>query len=371
MKTQEIDSLRACFPALDRTRNQRPVAYFDGPGGTQVPRCVVEAMSEYLCCHNANTHWAYATSIETDEIILSARHSFADFFNAAPEEVAFGANMTTLTYHVARALGRRLNRGDEVVITELDHHGNVGPWEALAIERGVGLRVVKMLPETGQLDWDDFGSRSRIFLLGAAGEQEENGLGASASGPARTLTQNVPLGSRVVSQKVNFLGQGNKGGSSRLPLGEERANILLLACCYQEGSNPGLNVWYELGFAIANGKPLVMICDIKARTSQFPFDVSHRPIITFVPESPRDFQALQAEITSRLRALLDATNRTQTMATIKSSETISGLSPHEMAALQIVMENHSPTAWEIKELMVKAGFTKLAGALSLQLLQDR
>src|ERR1035438_9703024 len=76
--------------------------------------------------------------------------------------------------------------------------------------------------------------RSRIFLLGAAGEQEENGLGASASGPARTLTQNVLLGSRVVSQKVNFLGQGNKG-SSRLPLGEERANILLLACCYQEG----------------------------------------------------------------------------------------------------------------------------------------
>src|ERR1022692_2407175 len=110
MKTQEIDSLRACFPALDRTRNQRPVAYFDGPGGTQVPRCVVEAMSEYLCCHNANTHSAYAASIETDEIILSARHSFADFFNAAPEEVAFGANMTTLTYHVARALGRRLNR---------------------------------------------------------------------------------------------------------------------------------------------------------------------------------------------------------------------------------------------------------------------
>ena len=77
--------------------------------------------------------------------------------------------------------------------------------------------------------------RSRIFLLGAAGEQEENGLGASASGPARTLTQNVLLGSRVVSQKVNFLGQGNKGGSSRLPLGEERANMLLLTCCYQEG----------------------------------------------------------------------------------------------------------------------------------------
>jgi hypothetical protein len=84
-------------------------------------------------------------------------------------------------------------------------------------------------------NWSTSPGRSRIFLLGAAGEQEENGLGASASGPARTLTQNVLLGSRVVSQKVNFLGQGNKGGSSRLPLGEERANILLLACCYQEG----------------------------------------------------------------------------------------------------------------------------------------
>ena len=146
--------------------------------------------------------------------------------------------------------------------------------------------------------------------------------------------------------------------------------------CIAEITTDNPNVWYELGFAIANGKPHVMICDSTSRTGPFPFDVSHRPIIRFVPESPRDFQALQGEITSRLRALLEATDRTQTMATIKSSETISGLSPHEMAALQIVMENQSAagyslTAWEVQEQMVKGGFTKLAGALSLQLLADR
>src|ERR1022692_813564 len=89
--------------------------------------------------------------------------------------------------------------------------------------------------------------RSRIFLLGAAGEQEENGRGRYASGAARTLTQNVLVGSRVVSQKVNFLGQGNKGGSSRLPLGKERANILLLACCYQEGWRRAADLGFDGG----------------------------------------------------------------------------------------------------------------------------
>lgn len=145
--------------------------------------------------------------------------------------------------------------------------------------------------------------------------------------------------------------------------------------CIAEITTDNPNVWYELGFAIANGKPLVMICDSKSRTGPFPFDVSHRPIIRFVPESPRDFQTLQQEITTRLTALLEATDRTQTMATIKSSETISGLSPHEMAALTIVMENQSAasslTPLEVQGQMVKGGFTKLAGALSLQLLEDR
>src|SRR6516162_2007420 len=111
MSTAEI---RGHFPALARTHNGFPVAYFDGPGGTQVPRLVVEAMNDYVFHHNANTHWAYPTSAETDAIIDSARATLADFLNASPVEIVFGANMTTLTFHLARALGRGYETNDEI-----------------------------------------------------------------------------------------------------------------------------------------------------------------------------------------------------------------------------------------------------------------
>jgi cysteine desulfurase family protein (TIGR01976 family) len=152
--------------------NGAPVAYFDGPGGTQVPRGVVEAMSDYLYHHNANTHWAYPTSEETDAIIGSSRQTLADFLNASPDEIAFGANMTTLTFHLARALGRSYKPHDEIVVTELDHHANVAPWQALEQECGVKVRVTRMIPETGQLDWDNFAAqlskRTKLVAIGAA-----------------------------------------------------------------------------------------------------------------------------------------------------------------------------------------------------------
>jgi cysteine desulfurase family protein (TIGR01976 family) len=167
--TSEIRSL---FPALEREHNGFPVAYFDGPGGTQVPRAVAEAMNDYLFHHNANTHWAYPTSAETDALIAEGRQAVADFFNCEPNEVSFGANMTTITFHVARALGRGYNPGDEIVITELDHHANNAPWRALAKERGVTIRAVRMLPETGQLDWDDLAAainrNTKLLAIGAA-----------------------------------------------------------------------------------------------------------------------------------------------------------------------------------------------------------
>src|SRR4051812_49059710 len=103
-KIAAVDQIRACFPALQRVHNDFPVAYFDGPGGTQVPRPVVEAMADYLYNHNANTHWAYPTSEETDAALEAARLACADFLNSSPREIAFGANMTTLTFHLARAL---------------------------------------------------------------------------------------------------------------------------------------------------------------------------------------------------------------------------------------------------------------------------
>lgn len=163
---------RAQFPALDRVHNGFPVAYFDGPGGTQVPRNVAEAMTQYLFHHNANTHWVYPTSEETDALIAESRRAVATFLNAEPDEVAFGANMTTLTFHLARALGRGWKAGDEVVITELDHHGNVAPWRALEKERGIVIRSVRLDPATGELDTADLeaklSARTKLLALGIA-----------------------------------------------------------------------------------------------------------------------------------------------------------------------------------------------------------
>ena len=174
-----VEEIRRCFPALARTHKGYPVAYFDGPGGTQVPSVVVEAMNDYLYHHNANTHWAYPTSEETDAIIDSARSVLGDFLNARPTEIVFGANMTALTFHLARALGRGYQRNDEILVTELDHHANIAPWRALEKERGVQVRMVKMIPETGELDWEDFSrqlsGRTKLVAIGAA----SNALGTS------------------------------------------------------------------------------------------------------------------------------------------------------------------------------------------------
>jgi cysteine desulfurase family protein (TIGR01976 family) len=187
-----VQQIRDQFPALERVHGGRPVAYFDGPGGTQVPRGVVDAMSDYLFHHNANTHWAYPTSVETDALIAAARQAMADLLGASPDEVAFGANMTTLTFHVARALGRQWGPGDEVVVTELDHQANVAPWRALERERGVTVRLVPMHPDTGELDWKELervlGRRSRLLAIGAA----SNALGTvSDVARARELARGV------------------------------------------------------------------------------------------------------------------------------------------------------------------------------------
>lgn len=164
--------IRGHFPALARRHADLPVAYFDGPGGTQVPDAVVEAMREYLIHHNANTHWNYPTSRETDAAIDAARAAVADFLNARPGEISFGNNMTTITFHLARALGRQWGPGDEIVVTELDHHANIAPWRALERERGVTVRAVPFDAEPGTLDWAALERaltpRTRLLAIGAA-----------------------------------------------------------------------------------------------------------------------------------------------------------------------------------------------------------
>ncbi len=166
------EAIRAQFPALERVEAGRPAAYFDGPGGTQVPRRVAEAMTDYLFHHNANTHWNFPTSAETDDALRAAREAYADFLGADPGEIAFGANMTTLTMHLARALSAEWGAGDELVVTQLDHQANVAPWMRLAQERGVTVRTVPMIAATGTLDWDAFeglvGPNTKLVAIGAA-----------------------------------------------------------------------------------------------------------------------------------------------------------------------------------------------------------
>src|SRR5216684_3706788 len=142
----DLDWVRSQFPALAQTINGHPAAFLDGPGGTQVPQRVIDAISGYLRRDNANTCGAYATSRNTDSMLAHARAAMADFLNCGADEIVFGPNMTTLTYAMSRAIGRELGAGDEILVTRLDHDANVSPWLALE-EKGVTIRWAEIHEE--------------------------------------------------------------------------------------------------------------------------------------------------------------------------------------------------------------------------------
>jgi len=172
MSQFDVAYVRSQFPALKRVIDGHPAAYLDAPGGTQTPQRVLDAMREYLVDHNANYGGRFATSEETDATIAEAHLAGADFLGCEPAEVSFGANMTTLTYFLAEALGRTLQPGDEVVITALDHEANRGPWLQLA-ERDIVVREVPVDLATCTLDWEAFESlvhpgRTKVVALGYA-----------------------------------------------------------------------------------------------------------------------------------------------------------------------------------------------------------
>jgi cysteine desulfurase family protein (TIGR01976 family) len=167
----DLASIRPQFPSLSQSVNGQPAVFLDGPGGTQVPQRVIDAISNYLSHSNANTHGAYATSRRTDAVIAGARAAMADLFNSDPDEIVFGPNMTTLTYAVSRAFGRELGPGDEIVLTQLDHDANVSPWRALE-ERGAKIQLVDIHERDCTLDMDDLKrkltGRTRLVAVGYA-----------------------------------------------------------------------------------------------------------------------------------------------------------------------------------------------------------
>lgn len=167
-----IEAIRAQFPALAVTDDGRPRIYLDAPGGTQVCRPAIEAMVAHLQGGTANAGGAFATTIETDAMSAAAHAAMADLIGGHVEEIAFGPNMTSLTFAVSRALSRHWEAGDEIILTRLDHDANVSPWLLAARDRGVTVRWIDFDPATGLLDHDAvpglLGPRTRLVAVGAA-----------------------------------------------------------------------------------------------------------------------------------------------------------------------------------------------------------
>jgi cysteine desulfurase family protein (TIGR01976 family) len=163
--------VRSQFPALAQSINGNPAVFMDGPGGTQVPQRVIDAIADYLAHNNANTGGAFQSSRNTDRMIAEARSAMSDFLNCDADEIVFGANMTTLTFGMSRAIGRELGPGDEIVLTLLDHDANFSPWKALE-EKGVVIRTVAFNEKDCTLDMHDLkakiGGRTRLVAVGYA-----------------------------------------------------------------------------------------------------------------------------------------------------------------------------------------------------------
>jgi len=172
LPTFPIEKVRTQFPALKRTYKEKAVTYFDGPGGSQVVQGAIDAITAYMTCGGANLHGAFVSSRETEAHIEEAKQAVADLVGAHPEEVAFGANMTTLTFAISRALGRTWNAGEELVVTEMDHRANVDPWLTTAEDRGMNVRWIPVNAEQLTLDISNLNNliteKTRLVAVGLA-----------------------------------------------------------------------------------------------------------------------------------------------------------------------------------------------------------
>jgi cysteine desulfurase family protein (TIGR01976 family) len=172
LKTFPINEIRNQFPALKREFNGGEVVYFDGPGGSQVVKSSIDAITKYMENGGANLHGSFPSSQETEEIIINAKAIISDFLNVKPEEIAFGANMTTLALSIARALGRNWGKGDEIVVTEIDHRANVDTWLTMAEDKGLTVKWIKVNPDTLTLELDNLteiiNENTRLVAVGLA-----------------------------------------------------------------------------------------------------------------------------------------------------------------------------------------------------------
>ena len=178
----KFEGLRKSFPSLSRIHEAsgKPVAYLDGPAGSQVPSQVIQAISGYYLHHNANSAGNFPTSRETNLIMQEALEAACDWFGGSdPSECFFGANMTTITFSVSRALSRTWNRGDRILVTQLDHDGNVTPWRLAASDVGAECETIRVNVPEATLDEDDFRQKLKRGVKLVAFTAASNSVGTS------------------------------------------------------------------------------------------------------------------------------------------------------------------------------------------------
>jgi cysteine desulfurase family protein (TIGR01976 family) len=252
----DLEWVRAQFPSLKRVVNGHPAAYLDGPGGTQVPQRVIDAISNYLRSSNANTCGAYATSRETDQVIAGARSAMADFLGCDADEVVFGANMTSLTFAISRAMGRELAPGDEILLTHLDHDANISPWRALE-ERGVKIQFAEINEEDCTLDLEDLASKinSRTKLVAA-------GYASNAVGTINDVKRIVDLahdaGALAFIDAVHYAPHG--------PIDVRELDCDFLVCSTYKFFGPHMGVLYGKREHLARLQPY----KVRANTNAVP-----------------------------------------------------------------------------------------------------
>ncbi len=236
MSALDAADLRHQFPALAVTESGRPVAYFDGPGGTQVPHRVIDAVSHYYRTMNANHEGAFLTSQRSDAMLGRAHEAMADFLNArSAGEVKFGANMTTLNFQLSRSVGAMLEPGDEIIVTTLDHEANVGPWQLVAEDRGAIVRTVDIRAEDCTLDMADFeaklSSRTRLVAVGWA----SNAVG-TINPVAEIARRAHAVGALVSVDAVHFAPHG--------PIDVQEVDADFLLCSVYKFFGPHVGVLY-------------------------------------------------------------------------------------------------------------------------------
>ncbi len=230
----DLEWVRQQFPALQQVVNGQPAVFFDAPGGTQVPQRVIDAISSYLSGYNANTGGAFVTSRRTDQMIADARSAMADFLNCATDEVVFGANMSTLTFALSRAIGRELKAGDELLVTCLDHDANVSPWVCLE-ERGVKVRTADIKPGDCTIDMFDLSAKIRRSTRLVAVGWAANAVG-TINDVEEVVRQAHAAGSMAFIDAVHYAPHG--------PIDVRALDCDFLACSSYKFFGPHLGILY-------------------------------------------------------------------------------------------------------------------------------